>query len=202
MLKEEFRTVWSSWLSLFIVMVSGIDDIKTYSKSHNALFAVVLLVIFVFIMTVLLLNILIALMSDAAAKVNENEKSQFQLSRAAIIDELETTLPQFLKKRSAKLWYPRYIHFIKVNHDYESVKMLDLGMSAEDAKADPGSDASSEGSSSSDEDGKGGGLADDVAQLKTELAEARQQIGRMLEIQEALARQALSSKAFKALFEQ
>ncbi len=91
---------------------------------------------------------------------------------------------------------------MQVNHDYESVKMLDLGMSAEDAKADPGSDASSDGSSSSEEDGKGGGLAEDVAQLKSELAEARQQIGRMLEIQEALARQALSSKAFKALFEQ
>jgi len=189
-------------VSLFIVMVSGIDDIKTYSKSHNALFAVLLLVIFVFVMTLLLLNILIALMSDAAAKVNEHEKSQFQLSRACIIDELETTLPEFFRMRNAKLWYPRYIHFIKVNHDYESVKMLDLGMSADDTGDGSGSD-SSEGGPEGPEDGRGEGeLAGEVAELKSELAEAKQQIGRILQIQEALARQALSKNACKALFEQ
>lgn len=91
---------------------------------------------------------------------------------------------------------------VQVNHDYESVKMLDLGMSADDTGDGSGSD-SSEGGPEGPEDGRGEGeLAGEVAELKSELAEAKQQIGRILQIQEALARQALSKNACKALFEQ
>ena len=43
-------------------MMSGYE-IELYSKSHNPLFATILLVLFVFVMCVVLLNCLIALMS-------------------------------------------------------------------------------------------------------------------------------------------
>ena len=50
-------------------MMSGYE-LPTYSKSHNPVFATILLVIFVFIMCVVLLNCLIALMSGESVVVS------------------------------------------------------------------------------------------------------------------------------------
>ena len=52
-------------------MMSGYE-LPTYSKSHNPVFATILLVIFVFIMCVVLLNCLIALMSGESAAFDSN----------------------------------------------------------------------------------------------------------------------------------
>ena len=43
--------------------------------------------------------------------VNEVEGNIFLLARAQIIDELETTVPRFLRQPD---WDPNYIHFLQV----------------------------------------------------------------------------------------
>ncbi len=43
--------------------------------------------------------------------VNEVEGNIFLLARAQIIDELETTVPRFLRQPD---WDPKYIHFLQV----------------------------------------------------------------------------------------
>ena len=98
---------------------------------------------------------------------------------------------------------------MQVNHDYESVKMLDLGMPAEDVKEENESDESESEASGSGSPPKNGGkkeikekaLADEIDGLKEELSDAKQQIARLMEIQEAIARQTLSRSTIKSLFD-
>ena len=50
---------------MFSVMMSGYE-VDLYSQSHNPVVSIILLVLFVFIMSMVLLNCLIALMSGTA----------------------------------------------------------------------------------------------------------------------------------------
>ena len=98
---------------------------------------------------------------------------------------------------------------MQVNHDYESVKMLDLGMPADDVKEENHSDESDSEPSGSDSPPPNGGkkgikdqaLADEIQGLKEELSDSKQQIARMMEIQEAIARQTLSRATVRSLFD-
>ena len=98
---------------------------------------------------------------------------------------------------------------LQVNHDYESVKMLDLGMPAEDVKEENDSDDGDSNVSSSGSPPKNGGgkgikekaLADEIDGIKEELSDAKQHIARLMEIQEAIARQTLSRATIRSLFD-
>jgi len=48
-------------------------------------------------------------------QVSENQAARFMAGRAEIIDELEGSLPGWLRKRTMGACYPKYIHFLKVN---------------------------------------------------------------------------------------
>lgn len=48
-----------------------------------------------------------------APQVKENEGLNFLCSKAEVIDELETTVPDWVKKRNPG-WYPAYVHVLKV----------------------------------------------------------------------------------------
>lgn len=47
-------------------------------------------------------------------QVTENAGLRTVVSKAQIIDELENTLPGWLKSRGGNRWYPPYIHILKV----------------------------------------------------------------------------------------
>lgn len=47
-------------------------------------------------------------------QVNENQEARFLSGRAEIIDELETSIPAWVRARNAQSWCPRYIHFLRV----------------------------------------------------------------------------------------
>ena len=87
--------------------------------------------------------------------------------------------------------------------------MLDLGMPAEDVKEENEDDDSDTSSGTSEEGGektqakivKNEALASEVDELKSELSEAKQQIARLLDLQEAIARQVLPRSEVKRLFE-
>ena len=57
-----------------------------------------------------MLNIMIALLSSAFAKVTQDEGLRFLVSKAESIDELETTLPRWLRPAS---WYPPFVGVLK-----------------------------------------------------------------------------------------
>lgn len=86
--------------------------------------------------------------------------------------------------------------------------MLDLGMPAEDVKEENESDESDSESGSGSPPKNGGkkgikekALADEIDGLKEELSDAKQQIARLMEIQEAIARQTLSRSTIRSLFD-
>lgn len=48
-------------------------------------------------------------------QVSENQAARFMAGRAELIDELEGSLPAWLRRRTMSSCYPTYIHFLKVN---------------------------------------------------------------------------------------
>jgi hypothetical protein len=46
--------------------------------------------------------------------MTENAGLRAILSKAQITDELENTLPGWLKRQGGNRWYPAYIHILKV----------------------------------------------------------------------------------------
>ena len=46
-------------------------------------------------------------------QVKDNEGLRFLCSKAEVIDEIETVVPQWVKSRNPE-WYPAYIHVLKV----------------------------------------------------------------------------------------
>ena len=55
-----------------------------------------------------------AALTSSAAQVSENNESVFNFSRAAIIDELEASLPAWFRNIWAGTWYPAYVHYLQV----------------------------------------------------------------------------------------
>lgn len=56
--------------------------------------------------------------------MNENQDARFLSGRAEIIDELESSIPRWLCDRTAAMWYPRYVHFLRVNHRHKLLPLL------------------------------------------------------------------------------
>ncbi|GMH40202.1 hypothetical protein BSKO_08106 [Bryopsis sp. KO-2023] len=108
--KVEFNRVWHSIVSMFSFMLGGFD-FHVFFESRHAVAAVCFFVLYEFIMAIMLLNLLIAIMTDSYSKVMENEHLWNLCSKAQIIDELETTLPKWLVRR----WNPSYVHILKIS---------------------------------------------------------------------------------------
>ena len=89
---EEFEDIWTSTLTMFRLML-GLSDIEILSKAPAAWMAVALYVIFVLLTYVLLLNLLIAMMSQTCALVSEDRELQWRMQRLSVLLMLETLLP-------------------------------------------------------------------------------------------------------------
>ena len=50
-------------------------------------------------------------------QVKENEGLRFLCSKAEVIDEIETTVPQWVKDRNPG-WYPAFVHVLKVGSPF------------------------------------------------------------------------------------
>lgn len=85
---------------------------------------------------------------------------------------------------------------LQLNRDYENLKMVDMGASHSIEH-----EAGSEGGGETGSDKEAGEeLQKQVQELKAEVLEARAQISRLVEVQEALAKAALPKKQIEALF--
>ena len=65
---QEFRTIWHSWLTMFNFMVSGFE-FGIFYECHNPEAAIVLVVLYMFVVAVIFLNLLVGIMTDSWAKV-------------------------------------------------------------------------------------------------------------------------------------
>ncbi|DBA98675.1 hypothetical protein WJX77_002585 [Trebouxia sp. C0004] len=110
---QEFSTIWHAWLTMFNFMVSGFE-FGIFYDCHNPEAAICLVVLYMFVVAVIFLNLLVGIMTDSWSKVKDNEGLRFLCSKAEVIDEIETVVPQWVKNRNPE-WYPAYIHVLKVN---------------------------------------------------------------------------------------
>lgn len=72
---------------------------------------------------------LIALLRNGVLwmQVKENEGLNFLCSKAEVIDELETTVPDWVKAKNPG-WYPAYVHILKVTKFWQ-LPALDVATS-------------------------------------------------------------------------
>lgn len=107
---------------MFAFMLGGFH-FEVFYRSKNNVAAVIFFLVYESIMAIMLLNLLIAIMTDSYGKVTlhtwqlpisfsfqvmADERLWNLCSKAQIIDELETTLPKFITSR----WDAPYIHVL------------------------------------------------------------------------------------------
>ncbi|KAK9839401.1 hypothetical protein WJX81_000001 [Elliptochloris bilobata] len=116
---QEYRTLWQSIFTVFNVAAAGEYDTEVYLKTHFPLATATLLCLFLFVVTVMLFNVLIALLTNASQKMTDNAGLRAVISKAQVIDELENTLPGWVKRQHCM--FPAFIHVLKEKPggDYE-----------------------------------------------------------------------------------
>lgn len=78
-----------------VQMLSGADmDVVAQSSQPGA--ALVLAIVYQVVMCMVLLNVLMGVMMNAVTKVDENQDVLHYCSKAAVTDELESTMPPFM----------------------------------------------------------------------------------------------------------
>ena len=91
----------------------------------------------------------------------------------------------------------------QINRDYENMKMLDVGGSPNIEEPDPEEEA--DDTQEGDDNTRSGkatrGMQQQIQSLRTELADAKEQIEWLTQLQEAIARQVLPSRQSRALFD-
>jgi len=108
---KEFSEVWHSIVTMFSFMLGGFDT-NIFYENHDPdpIISVAFFVTYEAVMAIMLLNLLIAIMTDSYSKVMEDEHLWNLCSKAQIIDELETTMPSWLIRK----WNPTYVHILKL----------------------------------------------------------------------------------------
>ena len=77
-----------------------------------------LFVVFMFFITIVMLNLLIAIMGDIFGKIQENANAEFMFARAGIIVEIKNMLNDRDKKRED--WFPTWLQVLVSSLDDDS----------------------------------------------------------------------------------
>lgn len=111
---EAFSTFFHTIGSVFTLAVGG-PDMEPLWSSSVPVAATVLCIVCTLVIAIILLNLLIAVMSDSYSRIMDNEENRFRSNQAAMIDELEATIPTWLY--DSKNWSPKYVHFLQREDD-------------------------------------------------------------------------------------
>ena len=79
-------TFGENFLGLFNAMLGDTDIFGEFSGERYDPVATILLVVYLFIVTIMLLNLLVAILSTSHSKVQDNVKVEFKVSKARIIE--------------------------------------------------------------------------------------------------------------------
>jgi hypothetical protein len=93
-----FDTFQMGLLSTFRMTLFAFDDFDP-TVSNNFAYTIITFIIFIFVVSILLLNMLIAMMGDTYARVRESSEMQHTLEWVSIVLLLERRLPFFLRTR-------------------------------------------------------------------------------------------------------
>jgi WD40 repeat protein len=88
-----FGTIEASLLNSFVFMLGGYDP-TAFHGIYLVRFAIALSAIYMLIVSILLLNLLIALMGDSYGAVKEKGLAQWKLEQAQIITEMQGSMPE------------------------------------------------------------------------------------------------------------
>lgn len=90
---DEFATFPRALLTMVAWLGSDMD-LAGLLHSHNPVAAALFAVAFIFVVTVVLMNLLIGLLTASLQKVTESEGVRMLASKAQVIDEIDTLLPR------------------------------------------------------------------------------------------------------------
>nr|XP_033777317.1 transient receptor potential cation channel subfamily V member 1-like isoform X2 [Geotrypetes seraphini]XP_033777318.1 transient receptor potential cation channel subfamily V member 1-like isoform X2 [Geotrypetes seraphini] len=96
--RRNYGGLYITSLELFKFTI-GMGDLEFNENLKFKHFFMFLLILYVVLTYILLLNMLIALMSDTVNKVSKDSKSIWKLQRAVIILNIEKSLPQCVRKK-------------------------------------------------------------------------------------------------------
>ncbi|KAF6258227.1 hypothetical protein COO60DRAFT_1693077 [Scenedesmus sp. NREL 46B-D3] len=110
---EQFSDVGHSMLTMFTYALGGVElDIMLGSSNPEA--SIVLSLLYQFAMGTVLMSLLTGVMAQSMYKATAHEDLKRLLSKAAAVDELESTIPSFIEKRMHKN-YPAYVHVLRID---------------------------------------------------------------------------------------
>ena len=106
---------WNTYASSLLsssLLVMGVDvSIDAITETHYAIISVSLLVSFMLLMAVILLNLLIAIMSDKHGEVKKQERASANYNRAGIVVEYEKLMSAEERKRPE--YSPTYLQVLR-----------------------------------------------------------------------------------------
>jgi hypothetical protein len=88
-----FGTLSQTLLNTYYLMLTNLPANEDVDSSHNPTMLYTLIIIFTLIVTILMLNLLIAIMSDAYGKIRDNGLAQWRYEQATIILEENRSAP-------------------------------------------------------------------------------------------------------------
>eukprot|EP00392_Amoebophrya_sp_AT5.2_P005619 g5628.t1 len=97
-----YPNLWLSVLNMYVVML-GTFETDNFTMTEHPFFATLLFVLFTFEVMIILLNLLIAIMSDTFERVRENEQNTFLRTRADMICDLQ-------KLTFRRIRYDKWVH--------------------------------------------------------------------------------------------
>ncbi|GBF94613.1 hypothetical protein Rsub_06728 [Raphidocelis subcapitata] len=118
---EEFNSFLHTTGTIFAFATGG-PDFGLLWKSSVPVAASLLCFVYNFVLAIVLLNLLIAVMSDSYGRIMEREEGRFRAAQAQMIDELEVTLPPWLyatllARVPTAAIAPRCVHFLQRSED-------------------------------------------------------------------------------------
>ncbi|CAD7704761.1 unnamed protein product [Ostreobium quekettii] len=90
--RDLFCGAYAGWYRVSVTMVGmmlGQFDPATFNLASNRYFSVMIFSLYLLISFIMLLNLLIAIISDSFDNVRRNEEAQFLIGRAEVIEDLE-----------------------------------------------------------------------------------------------------------------
>ena len=105
---------WWVLVKMYQVMVSGEFDRTELTLARSEGLALVYVVTFSAFATILMLNLLIALMGSVYAEVEANVENEWLLERAQIVLDIDRYMSEADLKRED--WFPRWVHVLRAKH--------------------------------------------------------------------------------------
>uniref|UniRef100_A0A7R9YA12 Ion transport domain-containing protein n=1 Tax=Pinguiococcus pyrenoidosus TaxID=172671 RepID=A0A7R9YA12_9STRA len=109
---DQYTDFGRAMLTVFGFMLSQFD-FATMEAALSPELAYLLTVLYLYLVAVVLLNLLIAIMSDKFDEISENARAEATYARACLVLEYEALLTEDVKNANEARWFPKWIQVLK-----------------------------------------------------------------------------------------